>query len=180
MLVINGPVGIGKSSAAEAVSRILAEKYALSHALVDLDDIRSAFPRPQNDPFHMSLGFKNLAAIWPNYREAGARCLIVPSVMEHASDLDQVRSAVPGALLFVVRLTASLKINHDRIRGRETGAESLVWHLNRSTQLAVELEASRLEDCIIETDQKTAVEVAREILGRWEVLDPAFGFVERS
>lgn len=167
VLIITGPVGIGKSSAAKALSEILEWDYALPHAVADLDYLRSAFPPPKDDPFNTSIGFKNLAAVWLNYREAGARYLIIPSVMEHTGDLDRVREVVPGAKLMVVRLTASLSVNHDRIRGRESSADSLQWHLTRSTQLAAELETSSLEDFTVDTEQKTAKDVAREILRRW-------------
>ncbi len=169
VLIITGPVGIGKSSAAKAVSELLEWDYALPHAVADLDYLRSAFPRPKDDPFNTSMGFKNLAAVWLNYREAGARYLIIPSVMEHAGDLDRVRAVVPGAELVVVRLTASLLVNHARIRGRESSADSLQWHLARSTQLAAELETSSLEDFIVDTEQKTAKDVAREIVRHWGV-----------
>lgn len=171
VLIISGPVGIGKSSTAQAISDILEWDYAWPHAVADLDCIRSAFPRPADDPFNMTMAFKNLAAIWLNYREAGARCLIIPSVMEHSTDLDRVRDAVPGADIFMVRLTASLAVNHERIRRRETSAESLEWHLRRSTQLAEELAASKLENLTVDTAQKTVATVAREILGYWGIVE---------
>jgi adenylylsulfate kinase len=44
----------------------------------------------------MALGFRNLAAVWQNYRDAGARCLIIPSLLDF-DDQAEVRKAVPGA-----------------------------------------------------------------------------------
>ncbi|HEU4966351.1 MAG TPA: adenylyl-sulfate kinase [Candidatus Saccharimonadales bacterium] len=49
VLIITGPVGVGKSSTAMAVSEILQDR-AISHAVVDMDYLRSAYPRPEHDP----------------------------------------------------------------------------------------------------------------------------------
>lgn len=80
VLNIIGPVGIGKTSVAFAISDIFQYDYSqvLPHALIDLDDVRHAWPAPENDPFNMELGFKNLASVWRSYEEAGAKCLIYP------------------------------------------------------------------------------------------------------
>ena len=67
----------------------------------------------------MALGFRNLAAVWQNYRDAGARCLIIPSLLD-SDDQAELRKAVPGADIYVVRLVAPLAVNHDRIRGRRS------------------------------------------------------------
>lgn len=170
VLNIIGPVGIGKSSVADAISEILESEYMFPHAVVDLDHVRRASPTPTEDPFHMELGFKNLAALWNNYQSVGAKCLIVPSVMESTEHLDKLRLSVPGADVFVVRLVASLEVNHARIRGRETDADSLNWHLRRSTQLARELAEKKLEDIIVDTDSKETLEIGREIIAQWESL----------
>jgi len=170
VLNIIGPVGIGKSSVAEAISEILTN-HLIPHAIVDLDDVRRAYPEPSDDPFHMMLGFRNLAAVWANYQAVGARCLIIPSVMEQQSHFDEIRQAVPGTDLFVVRLEAPLEVNHARIRGREKTPESLKWHLNRSTQLREELRQKQLEDVVIETESKTPRDIATEIIALWGVLE---------
>lgn len=171
VLNIIGPCGIGKSSTADAISEILEYDFAFPHAVVDLDHVRRAFPPPTDDPFNMELGFKNLAAVWNNYRLAGAKCLIIPSVMESREHLDQLRMSVPGADIFVVRLTASLEVNHARIRGREKSIESLNWHLQRSTQLAEELAQKKLEHEIVDTEGKQPSDIGREIIRKWEIIE---------
>lgn len=172
VLSIIGPVGIGKTSVAFAISDIFQYDYdkVLPHALIDLDDVRRAWPTPKDDPFNMAVGFKNLAAVWKNYQEAGARCLIIPSVMESPEDFDNIRTAVPEADIFVVRLTAPLHVNHERIRGRETTEGGLKWHLDRSTQLARELDEKKLEHMTVSTEGKQPKEIAQEIVERWGVL----------
>ena len=171
ILNIIGPVGIGKSTSADAISDILRDVYEIPHAVVDLDDIRRAHPAPEEDRFHMELGFKNLAAIWQNYQEVGAKCLIIPSVMENQAHLDKISMSVPGADLFVVRLVSSLEVNHERIRGREKTVDSLNWHLKRSTQLAKELSEKKLENVIVDTEGKQPSDIAQEIINKWGVVE---------
>ncbi|RAP78551.1 hypothetical protein [Paenibacillus montanisoli] len=171
VLNIIGPVGIGKSSTADAISEILEYDYSLPHAVVDLDHVRRAFPPPSEDTFNMELGFKNLAAVWNNYRSVGAKCLIIPSVMESKEHLDKMRNSVPGADIFVVRLVASLEVNHARIRGREKTIDSLNWHLQRSTQLAKELAQKKLEQAIVDTENKSPSDIGREIIGKWGIVE---------
>ncbi|SFJ33364.1 hypothetical protein SAMN02799624_04111 [Paenibacillus sp. UNC496MF] len=171
VLIIIGPVGIGKSSTADALSEALEYDHALPHAVVDLDHVRRGFPPPQDDPFNKELGFSNLAAVWSNYRSHGAKCLIIPSVMESQADLNEIRRSVPGAELFLVRLVASLEVNHARIRGREKTFESLNWHLRRSAQLAAELAVKKLEHVVVDAENKPPSEIAREIIRRWGIVE---------
>ncbi|WP_308635773.1 P-loop NTPase family protein [Paenibacillus silvisoli] len=171
ILNIIGPVGIGKSTTAQAISEILEYDHTLPHSVVDLDYVRSAFPERSEDPFNMELGFRNLAAVWSNYRAVGSKCLIIPSVMENEEHLDKLRKAVPGADIFVVRLVAPLEVNHDRIRGREKTVNSLNWHLQRSTQLSRELAEKKLEHATVDTENKQPAEIAREIVSRWGIVE---------
>lgn len=172
VLNIIGPVGIGKTSVAYAISDIFQYDYdhVLRHAIVDLDEVRRQWPAPEKDPFNTALGFKNLAAVWKNYQAAGAECLIIPNVTENAEGFDELHAAIPGADIFVVRLTAPLHINHERIRGREKTENDLKWHLDRSTQLARELDEKKLEHIAIDTEGKQPAEIAREIVEYWGVL----------
>lgn len=168
VLVINGPVGIGKSSVAEAISRLLKQE-SVAHAVVDLDYIRACYPAPGDDYFNMELGFRNLAAIWRNYHLAGAKCLIIPSVIETPKEMGKIKRAVPGAKIFMVRLTSSQSINNFRIKNRETNKDALEWHLARSAQLAKQLGISKLEDEVIYTEDKLPEDLASEILSLWQM-----------
>lgn len=171
VLNIIGPVGIGKSTTADAISEMLTNEYTIPHAVVDLDHVRRAYPAPREDPFNMELGFKNLAAVWKNYQSVGALCLIVPSVMESKENLDEIRTSIPGADIFVVRLVASLEVNHARIRSREKTVDSLNWHLQRSTQLARELSEKKLENITVDTEGKGPTEIGREITAKWGIVE---------
>ncbi|HWQ15036.1 MAG TPA: hypothetical protein VNL77_19720 [Roseiflexaceae bacterium] len=163
-LVITGPVGVGKSSVAVAVGEILDEA-GLSHALVDLDWLRWCTPRPPDDPFHIALGLRNLAAVWANYRAAGAARLILVDVVEARADLEGYRTAVPGAAILVVRLRATLPTILRRLEGRETGA-ALEWHRRRAAVLVPQMDRDRVEDLLVDAEGRTPAEIAREIVDR--------------
>lgn len=165
VLVISGPVGVGKTTVSDAISEILSSK-SIHHAVIDLDNLRYAFPRPSNDWFHSALGYKNLAAVWKNYKEVGTTCVIIPNVMEQRSDIEHIKKAIPGARVTVVRLQASLKIIHNRLKDREKSEKSLNWHLNRATQLYSQLSQAKIENFVVDIDNKTPIEIAEEVILR--------------
>src|SRR5581483_6061208 len=96
MMIITGPIGAGKTSVASEVSALL-ERAAVPHAFMEIDSLRSCYPRPPHDPFNNLLAMRNLTAIWANCREAGAERLIVADVVESRRNLDPYRMAVAGA-----------------------------------------------------------------------------------
>ena len=162
LLVITGSVGVGKSSVAEAISKVLSNKK-ISNVVIDLDYIRDAYPKPKNDPFHMKLGYKNLSAVWKNYKTVGVTHFIVPNVVENRTDLKKFKSAVPNANIQVVRLKADIKTVHNRLKNRDKG-ESLKWHLNRAIVLTKQLENAKVENFVIDTNNKPILKVAQEII----------------
>lgn len=164
VLVITGPVGVGKSAVASALSDLL-EEADVAHALVDMDWLRWCYPRPATDPFHTALGYKNLAAVWNNYRAAGASRLIIVDIVEARSGVDYCRASIPDSEVKVVRLNATLSTIRRRLEGRETGS-SLDWHRNRAAELLDLMHARAVEDFLIETEGKTIEEVARDVLAR--------------
>jgi adenylylsulfate kinase len=161
-IVITGPVGIGKTAVSSAMSDLLIAANE-PHALIDMDHLRMSFPRPPEDRFHMALGLRNLAALWANYRAAGAECLLLADVVESQADADAYRAAVPSAEVTVVRLLASRETLWSRLARRESG-ESLRWHQNRAVELAALMDKEAISDVLVETDEKTIPEVADEIL----------------
>jgi hypothetical protein len=118
VLLITGPVGVGKSTVAAQAAWLLREAN-VPHALVDLAWIEQCWPVPADDPWNERLSHRNLASLWANFREAGADRLILVRVLEARSLLRRVAEAVPGAEITVVRLRAPLAVLHTRIRSRE-------------------------------------------------------------
>ncbi len=176
VMVLTGPVGVGKSAVAAAVSELL-DRAGMRHAMADLDYLRWHYPTPADDPFRIALGLRNLAAVWVNYRAAGAERLVLADVVESRLDLEGYREAVPDAAILVVRLTATLTTIGHRLTERETG-DSLDWYCRRAAELDALMERTRVEDLLVDTEGKPAAIAAREAvigahwLERSELPDP--------
>jgi len=164
VLVITGPVGVGKTTIAGDISALLADA-GIPHACVDVDALREAWPAPPDDRFNIELGLRNLAAIWRNFQAVDAERVILADVVERRGDLDGYRLAIPGAEVTLVRLRASMATLQARVEQREAGA-GREWHLQRAAELAAQMDRDALEDILIETDKRTPEAIAREILAR--------------
>ena len=162
VLVLSGPIGVGKTTLLGEVADLLRE-VGETFVAVDLDGLTQVFPRPAGDPQAMGLGAQNLAAVWVNAASVGARRMVLASVIETDYDLGLVLEAVPGANPFIVRLTADEATLFDRVRRREIGT-ARGWHLERSFELAESLRRAGLEDAVVESDDRPVREIGREIL----------------
>jgi hypothetical protein len=110
--------------------------------------------------------FTNLAAIWPHYRAAGARRLLVARVVEDSAELLHYKQAVPGAEILVCRLCASVSTMRNRLRIRKPGPFQSNA-LARSIELDEILNEARVEDFSVDNDgDRSVTEVAREVLTR--------------
>jgi hypothetical protein len=170
VVILTGPVGVGKTTVATAIADLL-DARDVPCALVDMDALRACFPRPADDPFHLALGYRNLAAIWTNVRAAGAGRLILADVVE-SPDLSPYRQAIPGADITVVRLVASPETIAQRLRGREDGP-SLAWHLDRAGELASLFERGGIGALVIDANHQSPADLATVILTRigWLPMD---------
>jgi hypothetical protein len=162
ILLITGPVGIGKSSVLFEAARLLREAR-IPHAAVDLAQIGEAWPPPADDRWNERLAHRNLACMWSNFREAGAERLLLERVLEARSLLRHVAAAVPGAQITVVRLRAPKEIVEARIRHREQGRDPS-WYLEAAAYLVETMERSDIADHVIETANRPVSEVAQDIL----------------
>src|SRR5688500_7617641 len=88
-LIVTGPMGAGKSTAADAVSDAL-RAAGVPHGFVDLDAF-TCYPAAPDDPFRQRLALANLAAVWPNFAASGARYLVLARVVESRAELDGYR-----------------------------------------------------------------------------------------
>ena len=68
VLVITGPVGVGKSTIAAEAAWLLRQAD-VPHALVDLDRIEQCWPVPADDPGNERVSHRNLACMWANFRQ---------------------------------------------------------------------------------------------------------------
>jgi adenylylsulfate kinase len=164
-LLITGPVGVGKSTTAEAVGHLL-RATGHRHAVIDLDAIRQCWPPPPDDPFHSALGLRNLRDLATNYRAAGAERLVLAGVIETREERRRHAEAV-GAELVVCRLTAAQDVVRERLERRHRDdhddREGVRWHLARTLELTRILDEADLADATV--DSAAAVhEVAAAVL----------------
>lgn len=163
-IILTGPVGVGKTTVAEAMGYALRDAQ-VPHATIDFDRLTACYPRPADDDrWGTKLGLQNLAALWKNYQASGARRLLIARVIEARSELESFRRAVPGAEILVVRLRATPETLQARVRQRRQG--SLDWHLDRAVELAALMDAQAVENMLVETEDRDPAVIAREILER--------------
>lgn len=164
-LVITGPVGVGKTTVASAVADLLSNA-GRPNGMIDMDALRWVYPSPADDPFHVALGLRNLAAVAANYRRAGATRLILVDILEARAHLAGYQEAIPGAAIQVVRLHATPATIAARITRREMSQDSHDWHQGRAVELATLFARERPEDILIDTDGKSPAAIAAEILSQ--------------
>lgn len=163
VVLISGPVGVGKTSVGWEVSELL-ERSSVAHTFIDFDNLRATYPRPADDGWGNALAFENLRDVWRNCSRAGSRNLVVATVVEHHPFQDQIQSVVPRAQLSTCQLSASVEILESRVRQRELGS-GLERHVKRSGELAGILARADVPcDFRIATDGRSVTEIAGEIV----------------
>ncbi|MFF4815892.1 hypothetical protein ACFY2K_15050 [Kitasatospora sp. NPDC001309] len=164
-LLITGTVGVGKTSAADAVGGLLQEA-GVPPAVMDLDRLCQAWPAPEGDPFNLGLLLRNLRALTANYRDAGVRRFVLAGVAESIAERDGYRAAL-GMPLQVCRLTADLPVVHGRLRRRheaDNDRGSLPWHLERADGLHRILDQAGVADFTVDTTRLPLPAVASTVL----------------
>jgi len=104
----------------------------------------------------------NLAAVWQNFRAAGAQRLIVARVLENRTLRNQLEEAVPGAAVTTVRLSARIEVLEERILARYPFNPG--WYLAAARNLVTSMAKSRAEDHVVAGDAGTPVEIAVAVL----------------
>ncbi len=162
-LLINGTVGVGKTSVAESVGGLLAAARIPS-AVIDLDGLRQSWPAPSGDRFNFGMMVRNLRSMSGNYLAAGATRLVLAGVIEDLDDRKLCAEAV-GIELSVCRLTVDLPVNHQRLaRRHESEPEALRWHLARAGELAGILDRAAVDDFTVDATRRSIGEVAADVI----------------
>jgi predicted kinase len=170
VVVITGPVGAGKSTVTEAIQEELATR-GVTCAAIDQDYLRMVQPTPPGDRFGSQLGYRNLAAIWPNLIEAGVRVVVIADVVEdRAQSLAAYGAAMPGGAITIVRLDVPIPLILERLVPRERTPDGLAWSQSRAPELQAIMEAGKVEDLLVDVGGRSPTEVAREIIDRVGVL----------
>lgn len=152
---------MGKSSTAFALHDILSAED-VQHAVVEGDALDLAHPAP----WRSGIAFRNLSAIWTNYRELGFRRLIFTntvSVLEARSIADAMGDQ---PRITAILLQASASTVEARLGKREQG-ESLTAHAERSKVAAARLDAKADRSVQrLDTESLTPHEIALQISTR--------------
>ena len=186
VLLLCGPTAVGKSTVGyEVFTRVRTRVKA---AYVDLAQIGFCHPAPVDDPGNHRLRAANLAAMWPAFRDAGARCLIVTGRVNEAATIRAYTDALPAATFTVCRLLASRETLADRILRRGHGDGPAIpgdelkgqppVHLQQVAEQAVRdadrLRHAQIGDLCVETDGRSVEDVAQLIV------DAAVGWTPTS
>jgi adenylylsulfate kinase-like enzyme len=87
-LILSGTAGAGKSTVAAEIAGRLADIGA-SFASIDADTVAQFGPAPRRDreglSFYDTLKCRNVPSLWENFREAGARHLVIAASIDSFS-----------------------------------------------------------------------------------------------
>lgn len=166
-IFVNGTVGVGKSTLADALSAT----ERVSHAVIDLDAVRRLSPAPSSDRFNHELELLNLQSLTDNYRAAGAKRFIVAGVIEAEAEIARYVDALSSEGMMVCRLVARSDVLESRLRFRHRNdPEGLLWHLDRVEELSNILEAAAIDDLVLDSSDIPASELAKAVrrAARWD------------
>jgi DNA polymerase III delta prime subunit len=164
LLVFVGPPGVGKSSAARELTRLLDEA-AVSYACVDRDEFGGG-GLLHEDPL---LGLNEMLHV----RVAGgAQRLVVAWRVETPMDITRLRTALGWTNVTICRLHADPLVLLDRIAANHESFQCM--HLQTmALEIAPRLASQTEEDFVLATDSAPARAVAMRALRRWGPLPVA-------
>jgi adenylylsulfate kinase-like enzyme len=164
VLVVTGPIGAGKTTVTQAIGHLLTASD-VPHAAIDMDWLRDAWPQPADDRFNTRLGYRNLADVARNCREAGSGRFVIADVVETREQRREYARAISGAEVTVVRLAVDPDENRRRIARRADGDDD-PWEVTRAAELVGIMETNAVADLVIDTTGRSPKAVARDILTR--------------
>ncbi|MFI6502971.1 hypothetical protein [Nonomuraea typhae] len=135
MLWLLGPSGVGKSATGFEVFRRLAGD-GIAAAFLDTDQLSLIHPGPAQGTH--AVRARALAALWPVYRRAGVRWLVVAGYVDGAADLEVYGAALGAAGGAVVRVW--LRAGQQELRRRFLGRGWLPGQLDAALEQARRLE----------------------------------------
>lgn len=161
VVFIGGRSGVGKTTVAAEVSRLLAIED-ISHALIEGDNLDQAHPEPWRNG--IDLAEQNLAAIWRNYRAAGYSRLIFTNTVSVLEMSNLTAALGPDVHAIGVLLTANDSTAAHRLAQREIGS-GLEDAIKRSKAAAAKLPVSASAAVQrVSTDHRGIREIAAELV----------------
>jgi chloramphenicol 3-O-phosphotransferase len=157
-LILTGSPGSGKSSVLDAL-RTLLEIDATVFAAIESEQLARGWPW-----LALSDALPQLAAVTALQRAAGRELFLVVATTETPLELQGVSDALAADRVLVVCLYAPPEVVAGRIADREPdawpGKEPLIAH---ARELAMAIPAIAGIDVVVETDGRSAVEVAAQV-----------------
>jgi broad-specificity NMP kinase len=157
VLWICGPPGVGKSTVSWQLFCELSQA-GVNVAFADTDQLCMCYPATPDDPGREQLKARNVGAMIPQYRTAGARCVVLNGVLD--PELGVQRELMPGADVTVVRLRADREEVVQRFTGRHGQLADLTELLREILDEADGMDGSDFADTCIETTGVPAIQVA--------------------
>jgi hypothetical protein len=173
-----GPMGVGKSVVG---FEIFQQVYGsgIKASFLDFDQLGLCYPTPADDRYNHRVKAENLAAVWPTYRAAGARCLIAVGGVAAREAVLLYAGKVPDTELTLCRLRATPERLTERVFRRglgrgpvipgpppTTSKQQLAAMAAEAIRQADELDAADFADLCIDTDHHNVTQVAKHIRAR--------------
>ncbi len=89
VLLVTGPVGVGKTAVVHEAHRLLMAAR-IPHAAVVLETLDMSWPVRGDDGLTERVAYRNLACVWANFAAAGAQRLLLERVLEQRSQLQEL------------------------------------------------------------------------------------------
>jgi hypothetical protein len=160
VLIVTGPVGVGKSAVLHEADRLLIDAE-IPHATLVFEEIARCWPAPEDDRWSERLAYRNLASLWSNFAARGADRLLLERIIERRAQLRGLLEAIPGSQVTVVRLHAPLALIEERVRMSEPFPDE---ELSAARWLAPQMDRWAVEDHLVENGRRPLREVASEAL----------------
>ncbi|MEV6281848.1 hypothetical protein [Kribbella sp. NPDC051770] len=157
-LLLTGGEGAGKTSLGQAIGGLLTVR-SLPVAVVDLDALAQF---GGGAPVHAELRRRNLASMWANFLDLGARYVVVSGVVETAAEVTAYGEALVGCDLQVVRVVTPPALVERRTAGMVRGYG---WDPANAPASYERVRQAALGDFAVSND-RSLDEAAREIVAQ--------------
>jgi len=169
ILWVCGPIGVGKSSVGWEIFSQLG-KSGIKSGYADADQLGLCYPPPENDPVNQRIKSVNVGAVFKNYQEAGARCLILAGSVYSREEVTMYRNQFPVAALTLCMLRAEPSIISERFIQRGWQPQ----RVNEAVKQAVDLDSADFADFRVDAGAYSISEVAYRVrtkAGDWPGLN---------
>lgn len=162
LLIITGSMGSGKTAVMAEASDILTLS-GIPHAAIDLDMLGLAH-LPGSTPGD-DVMYRNLQSVADNYAALGVDRILLARAIETEADLRRCVAAVAAKDVAICRLAASIETMQQRVGSRELGV-CRDKYVERVVTLNDSLDRARLENFIVQNEDRPLTDVAKDVLER--------------